>query len=53
MHAINVNIILHVIQLKIDAYKEHIRHCFLFCFFIKRKVLMHTIIYMRHVVKIL
>jgi len=28
----DVNITLNLIRLKMEAYKEHIRHCLLFCF---------------------
>jgi len=31
MQVIDVNIILHLIRLKIESDKEHIRHYFLFC----------------------
>jgi len=36
MQAINVNITLHLVRSKIKLYKEHIRHCLLFCFHRKK-----------------
>jgi len=40
--AIDVNIILHLVRLKMESDKKYIRYCFFFFVFIKRKMLLIT-----------
>jgi len=49
---IDINIILHLIQLKMKPDKEHIHNCLLFCHHQKKSAADHTELFVRYIMKI-